>query len=209
MAGPRISVVVPFFNVADLLGDCLRSIAAQTFGDFEVIMVDDGSTDASAEIAKAQAAADPRFTLLQVHDGGPGYARNRGVEKARGEFLAFVDGDDMVPPGAYEVLVHTLERSRSDFVCGNVNRIGPWGISQSALHARAIKGRRTATHITKMPQLLYDISVFNKLFRKEFWDAHQPFVPRGDALGRPSAHDAGTRSRPGGGRHPGPHLLLA
>ncbi len=179
MAGPRISVVVPFFNVADLLGDCLRSIAAQTFGDFEVIMVDDGSTDASSEIAKAQAAADPRFTLLQVRNGGPGYARNRGVEQARGEFLAFVDGDDMVPPDAYEVLVRTLERSRSDFVCGNVNRIGPWGIRQSALHARAIKGRRTATHITKMPQLLYDVSVFNKLFRKEFWDTHRLSFPEG------------------------------
>ncbi len=179
MAGPRISVVVPFFNVADLLGDCLRSIAAQTFGDFEVIMVDDGSTDGSTEIARAQAAADPRFVLLQVPNGGPGYARNRGVERARGEFLGFVDGDDMVPPGAYEVLVHTLERSGSDFVCGNVNRIGPWGIRQSGLHARAIKGRRTATHITKMPQLLYDISVFNKLFRKRFWDAHRLSFPEG------------------------------
>ncbi len=179
MAGPRISVVVPFFNVADLLGDCLRSIAAQTFGDFEVIMVDDGSTDGSTEIARAQAAVDPRFILLQVRNGGPGYARNRGVELARGEFLGFVDGDDMVPPGAYEVLVHTLERSGSDFVCGNVNRIGPWGIRQSGLHARAIKGRRTATHITKMPQLLYDISVFNKLFRKRFWDAHRLSFPEG------------------------------
>jgi CDP-glycerol glycerophosphotransferase len=179
VASPRISVVVPFFNVADLLGDCLRSIAAQTFGDLEVIMVDDGSTDASAEIAKAQAAADPRFVLLQVNGGSPGFARNRGVEQARGEFLAFVDGDDMVPPGAYEVLLHTLERSHSDFVCGNVDRMGPWGIRQSALHARAIKGRRTATHITKMPQLLYDISVFNKLFRKEFWDTYQLSFPEG------------------------------
>ncbi len=179
MAGPRISVVVPFYNLADLLGDCLRSIAAQTFGDLEVIMVDDGSTDASSEVAKAQAAADPRFTLLQVRGGSPGYARNRGVEKARGEFLAFVDGDDLLPPGAYELLVHTLERSRSDFVCGNVNRIGPYGIAQSALHARAIKGRRTGTHITKMPQLLYDISVFNKLFRKQFWDTHQLSFPEG------------------------------
>ena len=71
VAGPRISVVVPFFNVADLLGDCLRSIAAQTFGDFEVIMVDDGSTDGSTEIARAQAVADPRFILLQVLERWP------------------------------------------------------------------------------------------------------------------------------------------
>ncbi len=179
MASPRISVVVPFFNVADLLGECLQSIAAQTYRDLEVIMVDDGSTDASTEIAAAQAAADPRFILHRVDNGGPGHARNRGIERASGEFLAFADGDDVVPPGAYEVLLHTVEQSGSDFACGNVNRIGPWGIRQSALHARAIKRRRIGTHITKRPELLYDISVFNKLFRKRFFDAHRLSFPEG------------------------------
>jgi len=180
VASPRISVVVPFFNVADLLGECLQSIAAQTYRELEVIMVDDGSTDGSTEIASAQASADPRFILHRVENGGsPGLARNRGIERATGELLAFVDGDDVLPPGAYEVLLHTLERSGSDFVCGNVNRIGPWGVRQSGLHARAIKGRRIGTHIRKTPQLLYDISVFNKLFRKQFWDAHQLSFPEG------------------------------
>lgn len=180
MASPRISVVVPFFNVADLLGECLHSIAAQTHRDLEVIMVDDGSTDGSTEIARAQAEADPRFVLHRVQNGGsPGFARNRGIERASGEFLAFVDADDMLRPGAYEVLLHTLERSGSDFVCGNVDRIGPWGVGPSALHARAIKGRRIGTHITKLPNLLYDISVFNKLFRKQFWDAHKLSFPEG------------------------------
>ena len=147
MASPRISVVVPFFNVADLLGECLQSIAAQTYRDLEVIMVDDGSTDASTELAAAQAAADPRFILHRVDNGGPGHARNRGIERASGEFLAFADGDDVVPPGAYEVLLHTVEQSGSDFASGNVNRIGPWGIRQSALHARAIKRRRIGTFL--------------------------------------------------------------
>src|ERR1700691_4647995 len=94
---PRISVVVAFFNNGDDLADCLDSTAAQSFADLEVIMVDDGSTDGGAGIARAKAAADPRFTLLQPEHGGPGGARNRGVERARGEFLAFVDGDDMLP----------------------------------------------------------------------------------------------------------------
>ena len=72
---PRISVVVAFFNNEDDLGDCLDSIAAQTCADLEVIMVDDASADGSAEIARAKAAADPRFTLLQPGHGGPGPAR--------------------------------------------------------------------------------------------------------------------------------------
>lgn len=179
MTVPRISVVVPFFNNEDLLGDCLKSIAAQTFRDLEVIMVDDGSTDGSAAIAAAQAAADPRFTLLQVPNGGPGYARNRGVERARGMYLAFVDADDALPEHAYARLLRALENSGSDFVSGNVQRIGPLGVTQSALHAKAIKSQKTGTHISKTPALFYDVSVWNKLFRKSFWDMHGLVFPEG------------------------------
>src|SRR5690348_11786177 len=135
VTSPRISVVVAFFNNADDLADCLDSIAAQSYPDLEVIMVDDGSTDHSAAIARAKAAADPRFILIQPPEhGGPGGARNRGIEHARGEYLAFVDGDDVLPANAYELLLHTLERSGSDFVSGAVSRIGAKGIAPSALH---------------------------------------------------------------------------
>jgi len=180
MATPRISVVVPFFNNEALLADCLESIAAQSFADLEVIMVDDGSTDRGAEIARAKADADPRFRLIQVANGGsPGLARNRGIEQAHGEFLAFVDADDMLPGNAYELLIACLQKSGSDFVSGNVYRIGAEGLSQSALHAKAIKKRQIGTHITRTPRLLYDISVWNKLFRKSFWDAHGLYYPEG------------------------------
>jgi CDP-glycerol glycerophosphotransferase len=171
MPAPRISVVVPFHNNEDLLGDCLRSIAAQTFGRLEVIMVDDGSADGSAQVARRQAAADPRFILISVPNGGPGYARNRGVERATGEFLAFVDADDLLPSHAYEIMLHALEASGSDFVSGGVERIGPAGVTRSGLHARAIKDRRTGTHISRSPELFWDVSVWNKLIRRSFWDA--------------------------------------
>jgi CDP-glycerol glycerophosphotransferase len=177
VSGPRISVVVPFYNNGDVLGDCLQSIASQTFGDLEVIMVDDGSTDNGPEVARKWAESDPRFILVHSQHGGPGGARNRGVERARGEFLAFVDADDMLPPYAYEVLLHTLESSGSDFVSGAVMRIGTEGLRPSALHARAIKGRRIGTHVTRTPELLYDISVWNKLFRRSFWDANGLYYP--------------------------------
>jgi len=177
---PRISVVVAFFNNADDLGDCLDSIAAQSHPDLEVIMVDDGSADHSAGIARAKAAADPRFRLIQPPEhGGPGGARNRGIEQARGEFLAFVDGDDVLPANAYELLLNALEKSGSDFVSGAVWRVGPKGLNPSALHTLAIKGRQTGTHVTRTPRLLYDVSVWNKLFRRSFWDQHQLTFPEG------------------------------
>ena len=193
MAAPRVSVVVPFYNNAETLADCLQSIAAQTMTDLEVFMVDDGSTDASAEIAQAQAAADPRFTLVQVpHGGGPGYTRNRGIERARGEFLAFVDSDDMIPPNAYEILLHTLESSGSDMVSGNVLRMGQDGFKQSGLHAQAVKGRRTGTHITKTPSLLYESRCGTSCSGRSSGTPQPALLPRGRGLGRPATHDPGS-----------------
>ena len=177
MTAPRISVVVPFHNNEDLLGDCLRSIARQTYANLEVIMVDDGSADGSAAIAQRRAAADPRFILIRVPNGGPGYARNRGIEQATGEFLAFVDADDMLPSHSCEIMMHTLQESGSDFVSGGVERIGPMGVTPSGMHAQAIKTRRIGTHISRSPELFWDVSVWNKMFRKSFWDAQGMSFP--------------------------------
>ena len=179
MTGRLISVVVPFYNNADQLGDCLASIAAQTVTDLQVIMVDDGSTDGSPALARAMADADPRFQLISVPNGGPGSARNRGVAAANGEFLAFVDADDLLPPDAYAIMLPVLERSGSDFVSGGVLRLSADGLGRSGLHARAIKSRRLRTHISRTPELFYDISVWNKLYRRSFWVAAGLSFPEG------------------------------
>src|SRR5215469_7709106 len=179
MAVPRLSVVVPFYNNADQLGDCLTSIAEQTMADLAVIMVDDGSTDGSADIAAAQAAADGRFTLVQVPNGGPGSARNHGVAAAKGELLAFVDADDLLPPDAYASLLSVLDEGTSDFVCGGVLRLTTSGLAPSGLHDQAIKTRKLGTHIGRSPELCYDISVWNKLFRRSFWDEAGLRFPEG------------------------------
>jgi CDP-glycerol glycerophosphotransferase len=171
MTAPRISVVVPFHNNEDLLEDCLQSIAAQTYPNLQVITVDDGSTDGGAAIARRYADADDRFILISTQKGSPGGARNCGLQHAAGEYLAFVDGDDMLPSYAYERMLHALQASGSDFVSGGVQRVGPAGIFASAMHSRAIKERLTGTQISRAPELFWDVSVFNKLFRKSFWDA--------------------------------------
>jgi CDP-glycerol glycerophosphotransferase (TagB/SpsB family) len=174
-----ISVVVPFYNNAALLGDCLASIAAQTHRNLQVVMVDDGSTDGSAAIAREQAAADPRFELVSQRNGGPGAARNRGVASATGEFLAFVDADDLLPPDAYAIMLAVLGQTGSDFVSGGVLRLSAAGLGRSGLHARAIKARKLRTQIARTPELFYDISVWNKLFRRSFWDAAGLSLPEG------------------------------
>jgi CDP-glycerol glycerophosphotransferase len=89
-----VSVVVPIYNVAAYLDACLASLAAQSLADLEVVMVDDGSTDGSGDIAASFAARDPRFRLVSQPSGGLSRAGIAGVDAAAGESLAFVDSDD-------------------------------------------------------------------------------------------------------------------
>jgi len=97
---PRLSVVVPVYNVEEFLEPCLDSLLAQTFTDYEVVMVDDGSTDGSAAIAQRYVDRDPRLKLVHQENGGLSKARNTGTDHATGELLVFLDSDDMLLPEA-------------------------------------------------------------------------------------------------------------
>jgi glycosyltransferase involved in cell wall biosynthesis len=172
---PRISVVVPIYNVEAYLRECLESLAAQTFRDFEAVMVDDGSTDGSAAIAREFAARDPRFRLLTQSNGGLSRARNTGIADAGGEFLAFLDSDDLLPPKAYERLIGALDETGSDFASGNVHRLTTWGESPTRFLAAAFAETRLHTHVTRFRPLLADRTAWNKLWRRSFWgDRHFP-----------------------------------
>jgi CDP-glycerol glycerophosphotransferase len=175
---PRISVVLPVYNVAGYLPECLESVAAQTVRDLEVIVVDDGSTDASAEIAERFAERDPRFRLIHQGNGGLGSARNTGAAAAGGDFLAFVDSDDVLPRDAYAHLLGALEKTGSDFATGNVRRLLPYGLPGRYL-SRAFETTRLKTHVTRFRPLLSDRTAWNKLWRRSFWEAHGLRFPEG------------------------------
>ena len=120
-ATPKVSVIVPAYNAAEYLAECLQSLADQTMGDFEAIVVDDASTDSTPEIIRRFAADDSRFRLLSVSHGGVSRARNSGMDAARGEYICFVDADDRCLPTMFERMLDTLTVSRaqicvSDFI---------------------------------------------------------------------------------------------
>lgn len=99
-AQPRVSVVIPARNAGRFIGETLASLRAQVAGDFEAIVIDDGSTDATAEIVCGVAAEDPRFRLIAGAAKGVSTARNAGLEAARGEVVLFLDADDLIRPDA-------------------------------------------------------------------------------------------------------------
>ena len=100
---PFFSIVIPAYNCADTIRATLGSIAAQTVSDFEVIIVNDGSKDATADVLQAVAAEDGRFSFITIPNNGPGNARNQGIARAKGTYLFLMDADD-------EIERHTLER---------------------------------------------------------------------------------------------------
>lgn len=116
----RLSVIVPVYNVALYLRDCVDSLLAQRFVDFEILLVDDGSTDGSGSICDDLAVKDPRVVVLHQENGGVCSARNRGIDNARGEFIVFVDADDLVTE---EYLEHLME-SDADMVITGLQMFG-------------------------------------------------------------------------------------
>ena len=111
-----ISVIIPVYNVASYLPACLDSVLGQTFRDLELILVNDGSTDGSDEICNDYACRDARVTVLHQENAGPAAARNAALDVARGEYVAFIDSDDVVHRQYLEVLVRHMELSDADIV---------------------------------------------------------------------------------------------
>ncbi len=120
---PAISVIVPVYNVESYLPECLDSLLAQSFGDFEIVVVDDGSTDGSVRIVESYATDHPdRIRAFRKPNGGLSDARNYGLDRAVGAYLAFVDGDDTVMPRMLELMHERAMMSGADLViCGIEN----------------------------------------------------------------------------------------
>ena len=111
MNTPRVSVVVPTYNRAGLIGRAVESVVKQTYADWELIMVDDGSTDETADVAASyRARLGEAFRYVKQHHAGASIARNTGIERSRGRFLAFLDADDEFLPHKLERQVTLLER---------------------------------------------------------------------------------------------------
>ncbi len=142
-----ISVIVPVYNAEQYLTNCIESILSQTFQDYELILIDDGSTDESGVICDEYARKNRQIKVIHQSNAGPSAARNRGLEESRGNYITFVDADDYVEMSYLEKLWQTLERYGADLVVGGmvVVREGKRSKRRKDMVAPELKMERMAT----------------------------------------------------------------
>ena len=175
----KLSVIVPVYNVEKYLAACLDSLLAQTLKDIEIICVDDGSTDNSPKILKQYAKKDKRIRIITKKNGGQSSARNAGLKLVKTEFVAFVDGDDILVPNAYEIAVSKMTDD-IDFVHFGIQTIGAKDAKAQKdddnYYAIKFNGK---TKITTDLMLSVDVSPCNKIFRKSIIDKYGIRFPEG------------------------------
>ncbi|MCH5237899.1 MAG: glycosyltransferase [Muribaculaceae bacterium] len=113
-----ISIIVPIFNCSEYLDECVNSILNQTYQDWELILVDDGSTDNSGEIADKYASDNSQIKVIHASNGGLSYARNIGIDNSQGDYLMFIDADDIIYPHTLSVLTENSFKYQADIIEG-------------------------------------------------------------------------------------------
>lgn len=119
----KVSVIVPVYAVEEYLPRCIQSIVEQTYRDFELLLVDDGSPDRCGEICDEWALKDSRIRVIHKENGGVSSARNAGLDEAKGEYVAFCDSDDALPQEALDKMVHTMQLVDAQLVVGDITSI--------------------------------------------------------------------------------------
>ena len=167
-----ISVVVPVYNASKYLNRCVDSILAQTYTNLEVVLVDDGSTDASAQICDEYAQKDKRIKVVHKENGGVSSARNAGLKVASGEYVAFVDCDDSIDSNMYELLAGIMEKEKVDLVVCDDYRHENNKIIAKSKHPSGIVGKKIIDDRLVLISAT-DVNIcapWNKLYRRALID---------------------------------------
>ena len=168
---PEISIIVPVYKVEAYLPTCIDSILAQTFSDFELILVDDGSPDNCPKICDEAARKDPRVRVLHQQNAGLSAARNAGIEAAQGAWLGFVDSDDCILPDFYEKLYHAAQQAGTDCSVCSIQRIRDDGSllepdPEMLLADGVLTREQVWQNLRKRWDAVY-VSAWNKLYKRE------------------------------------------
>ena len=165
-----ISVIVPVYNVETYLEECLDSIQTQTYTDFEVLLVNDGSTDRSKAICERYCKENRRFHLLNQENQGLSAARNTGVAASRGEFIAFVDSDDMILANYLETLMHYM-REDVDIVESQFTVSNEEFLAKSFKEPSILFEGNSQEAVKIFPKHVLNVNAVTKLYRRSIVEA--------------------------------------
>ena len=171
----KISVIIPVYNVEKYLRRCLDSVINQTFRDLEIICVNDGSTDGSAEVLEEYKNKDKRIVLLNRENAGPGAARNAGLKIAKGKYISFIDSDDWIDLDFFEKLYTAAEKYDADAACAEIIRTYPSGKTLKKCEIAQEKVLQTCTEKYKKFNIPKNCYVWNKIYKKSELDKLQLF----------------------------------
>lgn len=177
-----ISIIVPVYNTEKYLPKCINSILVQTYTDFELILIDDGSTDNSSNICDYYLNKDERIRVIHQKNSGVTNARANGVATAEGEFVTFVDSDDTIPIDAIQTL-HSQIRPDIDIVVGKIYSEEKFPLDNDVENAKSIIGIETYRKIQLLQTLVYQSGPCTKLFRKKLFDQNTFMIPRNITIG--------------------------
>jgi len=172
---PMVSIIVPVYNAENNLERCIESILGQTYKEFELILLNDGSTDRSGEICDAYAMKDQRIRVVHKKNTGVSDTRNLGIEMACGEYLQFLDSDDWITPDATGLFVRTATEKQCDMVIADFYRvIGERVSPKGAIEEDGIMDRMTyAVNMLQKPADFYYGVLWNKFYKRSIIQEHQ------------------------------------
>ena len=177
---PKISVIIPMWEVKDFLERCLDSVVNQTLKELEIICVDDGSSDDSLEIAKKYASKDERIQVIhRDHSSGPGAARNIGLDRARGKYIGFVDSDDWIDLDFYEKLYNAAEKHNADAACSGIKRPHKDGRTPIKLKVEKEEVMTSTSEKYRKLELPRRCYIWNKIYRRDELERQKLRFPEG------------------------------
>lgn len=171
---PMVSIVVPIYNAENYLRRCVDSILNQEYTDFELLLVNDGSTDASGDICEEYGDRDPRVIVIQKENTGVSDSRNRALDRARGKYLQFLDSDDWITPDATRLFVRAAEEYGCDMVISDFYRVvGERLSTKGDIEEEGVLTREEfAAHMMENPADFYYGVLWNKLYRRDIVEEH-------------------------------------
>lgn len=167
----KLSIIVPIYNEENWIGRCIESLIRQTFNDFEVIIIDDGSTDNSLSIIKKYCQLDKRIKYISTKNQGSAKARNTGLEHINGDLVTFVDADDYIEEQMYETMIDILNTHDADIVecgCRKRNIVGRTIIEYELQNEEIIGNESCIRHFMK--QINTRNYMWNKVYKKELFE---------------------------------------